>query len=441
MPASFYLSSQVDRKGDAMIRVSLYIRGVRFETSASCKIPPDKWDAARQRAKKGTSNAKGQTSTTINKHLSRIEEFCAAMESEYLGADERPTPEQLRKAFSATFSPKREEETQGGEYPSAAAIINDYVKRGCVQGWADNTAIKKYTILRKLNAWRDGVTLQELNTDRVAEFVEWMQSKGNVNSTINKDLATLRALMRWAKKQGYDVPSDYKEIRPYLGTIPREVVFLSVEELQRLYHYEIPPNGTRVQLTAADGEQYEKIVRNAELLQYAKDMFCFCCFTGLRYSDMQALRADKIKGDAIHVVTQKTGDLLTIPLNEPARTILAKYEQCTAICKGYAFPRTYNNTMNKRIREVCELCGLNSPLTQARMQGGKRVEDTRPKFEHIGTHAGRRTFICYALYHGVPAETIMKITGHKDYKAMRPYIAITDAAKRKAVDVFNNLSL
>ena len=51
------------------------------------------------------------------------------------------------------------------------------------------------------------------------------------------------------------------------------------------------------------------------------------------------------------------------------------------------------------------------------------------------SHAGRKTFICFALSNGVPPDVVMKFTGHSDYKSMKPYIDITEAAKRDAISL------
>ena len=67
------------------------------------------------------------------------------------------------------------------------------------------------------------------------------------------------------------------------------------------------------------------------------------------------------------------------------------------------------------------------------------MEETLPKYELIGTHTGRRTFICNALMLGIPAEIVMKWTGHSDYKSMKPYIDVTNAAKAKAMKLFDEL--
>jgi integrase len=55
----------------------------------------------------------------------------------------------------------------------------------------------------------------------------------------------------------------------------------------------------------------------------------------------------------------------------------------------------------------------------------------------MGTHAGRRTFICNAILLGIPANVIMKWTGHSDYKAMKPYIDVADETKACAMSKFD----
>ena len=69
----------------------------------------------------------------------------------------------------------------------------------------------------------------------------------------------------------------------------------------------------------------------------------------------------------------------------------------------------------------------------------KDIEETKRKWEMLGTHAGRRTFICFALSEGIPPQVVMKWTGHSDYKSMKPYIDIVDSIKASSMTKFNEL--
>ncbi len=60
-----------------------------------------------------------------------------------------------------------------------------------------------------------------------------------------------------------------------------------------------------------------------------------------------------------------------------------------------------------------------------------------PKYALVGTHTGRRTFICTALSLGIPVQVVMKWTGHSDYKSMKPYIDVADKNKINEMKKFN----
>ena len=72
-------------------------------------------------------------------------------------------------------------------------------------------------------------------------------------------------------------------------------------------------------------------------------------------------------------------------------------------------------------------------------KGNVRSDEVHPKYELVGTHTGRRTFIVNALSLGIPPDVVMKWTGHSDYKSMKPYIDIVDSIKAQSMTKFNNL--
>ena len=69
--------------------------------------------------------------------------------------------------------------------------------------------------------------------------------------------------------------------------------------------------------------------------------------------------------------------------------------------------------------------------------GNQRQEKVLPKYSLITTHTGRRTFIVNSLYLGIPAEVVMKWTGHSDYDSMKPYIKIVDELKEMSMRKFD----
>jgi integrase len=254
--------------------------------------------------------------------------------------------------------------------------------------------------------------------------------------SIQKDIKLFKWFLRWAQKKHYPIPDDFKDYMPKFKIIDKTVVFLTQDELKTLYNYVIPEEGTEVELVNIQGEKYKKTVTLTTCLDRTRDMFCFCAYTGLRYSDMAKLTHADIKDDQICVNTQKTNDTLVIPLNARAKAILAKYAHA-----GYpgnlVFPVISNQKMNDYIKEIAELCGFIEPVKFTYFQSGSRCEEVHPKWEVLSTHAARRTFVCTALALGIPANVVMKITGHSDYSAMKPYIEIAETEKKNAMLKFD----
>ena len=93
--------------------------------------------------------------------------------------------------------------------------------------------------------------------------------------------------------------------------------------------------------------------------------------------------------------------------------------------------------MNQYLKEMAKECGLDALVTDIQFKGNERIETVQPKHELISTHTGRRTFISNALMKGISANVVMQFTGHSDYKAMKPYIAIAESAKKEAMKLFN----
>ena len=54
--------------------------------------------------------------------------------------------------------------------------------------------------------------------------------------------------------------------------------------------------------------------------------------------------------------------------------------------------------------------------------GRKRIQKTLPKYNLIGTHTARKTFISLSLQKGMRPEQLIAITGHTSVKQMSPYI-------------------
>ncbi|MDE7149313.1 MAG: site-specific integrase, partial [Bacteroidales bacterium] len=174
-------------------------------------------------------------------------------------------------------------------------------------------------------------------------------------------------------------------------------------------------------------------------LERVRDVFLFCCFTGLRYSDVFNLKRTDIKSNKIEITTIKTAVNITIELNDQSRAILNKYKKID-FRDNKALPVISNQRMNVYLKELGKLAALNEPVRRTYFKGNRRVDEVVPKYQLLATHVGRRTFVCNALALGIPPEVVMKWTGHSDYAAMKPYIDIADKVKASAMRRFNRLT-
>lgn len=154
--------------------------------------------------------------------------------------------------------------------------------------------------------------------------------------------------------------------------------------------------------------------------------------------DVQNGFRSDIKGDHIEVTTVKTADSISIELNKVTKDILEKYKD-TPFKDNKALPNYTNQAMNRDIKELCKLAGINEEIRVTTYKGNVRTDKIQPKWELVGTHTGRRTFIVNALSLGITPNIVMKWTGHSDYKAMKPYIDIVDSIKASSMTKFDGL--
>ena len=72
-----------------------------------------------------------------------------------------------------------------------------------------------------------------------------------------------------------------------------------------------------------------------------------------------------------------------------------------------ALPVISNQKMDEYLKELAELASINEPIHQTYYKGDKRIDEVTPKYALLGTHTGRRTFICNALALGIPPQVVM----------------------------------
>ena len=404
------------------IRMRVNFASKRIEFTTGYRIDATKWDADKQRVKNGCSNKLKQSASEINASLLEYYTEIQSIFKRFEVEDVMPTPEQIKEAFNALHKPVSE-----GPKPKNEAlpcdffqVFDDFVEDcGRQNNWTDSTFEKFAAVKNHLTNFREGLTFEFFNERGLNDYVGYLRDvKEMRNTTIGKQLSFLKWFLRWAFKKGVHQNNAYDSYKPKLKSTQKKIIFLTWDELNRLREFKIPSN--------------------KQALERVRDVFLFQCFTGLRYSDVFNLRRSDIKGDHIEVTTVKTSDSLIIELNNHSKAILDKYKD-VAFEDDKVLPVITNQKMNDYLKELAELAGIDEPIRQTYYKGNERIDEVTPKYALLGTHAGRRTFICNALALGIPPQVVMKWTGHSDYKAMKPYIDIADDIKANAMSKFNQI--
>ncbi len=443
---AFYLDKRTDKRGDCPIRVSARTAGGRLLTSIGYSIAPAKWESTAQQVKPSTkantiTNAKGITAETINARIAAIKAAFARLEATPGAATIEAFQAELDaltgKAEKAARTAAKDSKAQPPKSVAIAYFELFLREESARNQWAPSTLAKMRSFQKILEQFNPRLTFADLNEKGLTRFIDYLRKTDHEETSVEKRYNNLKWFLRWAIRKGICTETAIQTYSPKFKVLAKPVIFLTRPELLKLYNYEIPANQTKVTLTDSKGNEYEKTIEKAGALAKARDLFCFCAFTSLRYSDMAALKRSDITGDSIIVTTQKTNDRLEIPLNNYSRAILDKYADLQDR-RGLALPVISNQRMNDYLKDLCELCGFNEPITKVYYKGGQRIEETRPKWELVGTHAARRTFICYALTKGIAPQIVMKFTGHSDYQAMKPYIDIAGADAAAAMQLLND---
>ena len=404
------------------IRMRVNFASKRIEFTTGYRIDSAKWDTDKQRVKNGCSNKLKQSASEINASLLEYYTEIQSIFKRFEVEDVMPTPEQIKEAFNALHKPVNEEPKPKKEALPCDffQVFDDFVEDcGRQNNWTDSTFEKFAAVKNHLTNFREGLTFEFFDERGLNDYVGYLRDvKEMRNTTIGKQLSFLKWFLRWAFKKGVHQNNAYDSYKPKLKSTQKKIIFLTWDELNRLREFKIPSN--------------------KQALERVRDVFLFQCFTGLRYSDVFNLRRSDIKGDHIEVTTVKTSDSLIIELNNHGKAILDKYKD-VAFENDKVLPVITNQKMNDYLKELAEMAGIDEPVRQTYYKGNERIDDVTPKYALLGTHAGRRTFICNALALGIPPQVVMKWTGHSDYKAMRPYIDIADDIKANAMSKFNQL--
>lgn len=435
---SFKLRPYGRKKTVYQVQMHVTFNGQRIIYSTGCQIDTtDVWDSTTQLVISGYKGSKGETALTINTELRKAQD---EMDTVFKYFEVNGIIPSIKQVSDMYIEHTRGTMHKNDEHEKSKQDIKEFkffdvfqafvTECGEKNAWTDATYEKMAALKKDLITFKKNIKFSDFNESGLTAFVRFLRDEkilntprkkkgyrddydkedivGLKNTTIRKKLDYLRWFLNWATERGFNTNMAYKSFHPTLKETQKKVIFLNKQELEQLKLLNIP--------------------KEHASLENVRDVFLFCCFSGLRHSDAYNLRRNDIKGDHIEVTTVKTADSIFIELNSITRQILDKYKDVD-FPDNKALPVISNQAMNRELKDLCKLAGINENIRITTYKGNQRKDEIKEKWELVGTHTGRRTFIVNCLSLGIAPNVVMKWTGHSDYKSMKPYIDIVDTIK------------
>lgn len=376
--------------GEAPIRLRIRVNGIAVESQIKRSVKPELWDQA-------TESCKGRDKKTaeINEYIRLLKLKLLTIHREY--------------ELSGTYFTARllMDKLYGAEEKTTLIELfrkhNDEIRKLIGIDYERRTVTRYDTCCRYLQEMlidqygKDDVALCEIDGQLVRKFEIHLKTvrKCQTNTAV-KYIKGLKKIIRMAIANGLMTKDPFYGIKLSYKTVVKDI--LSKEELDRLIKHRFP----------------------IKRLEQVRDVFVFCCFTGLAYIDVFELESHDIVADTngnlwIKKMRHKTEVEFHVPLLKIPCKILDKYRNDEEVqANRHVLPVVSNQKMNSYLKEIADICGIE---------------------KNLSTHCARRTFaqtICNE--NGVAMDNIALLLGHADVKTTkRHYTRMSDPVLNNAM--------
>ena len=382
----FYIRrDKLNKRGEAPVFMRLTINGERADASIKRFIEPHAWNSA-----KGKANEKSRGGKDLNLYLDAISANILQIQRDF---------ELDKKEVSAQIILNRylgKDQSDRHTLMEVFHAHNQKCRALIGINFAPDTVLRYETCLRLIEEFmrntykKEDCYLEEVTKQFVEEFEFYLKTvRKCCHNTTTKYLANFKKIVRIALANGWMKRDPFAQIRFHLDEVERE--FLEKQELKTLLSKNI------------------SVPRLAQI----RDIFCFCCFTGLAFSDVKQLKSEHLVTDIngmvwIRKTRQKTKNMCNIPLLDEAQKILDRYRDhpyCQT--QGVLLPVCSNQKMNMYLKELADICGIR---------------------KNLSTHCARHTFATLTLASGATIDNVAKMLGHANVNMTRHYAKVLDSS-------------
>lgn len=393
MPSTTFVLKEPKSKVPTLVYMLFWFNNIKLKYSTGQKINPKYWNPSKnkQRAKE-TRQFSGYTE--FNTLLDNLEKAANNQYRMLLNDKKVPTPDLIRPALNKVLQKDSSQEKNLISFSEYLVENTDRSKGTKKQLRQTIRNLKEFKLESKRSLHLDSIDLEFYD-----HFVDFLIKKNYAKNTIGTAIKNIKVFMSEAVERKLTSNLQFKNKRFKYLEEHSESIYLAEAEIKKLYELDLSKSAR---------------------LDKVRDLFIIGCYTGLRFSDLSQLRPENINelGNMVKVRTQKTGEVVIIPLNSYIKKILIKYDGSP--------PEAYSNQkMNEYLKELGQLAFIEEDIIVTVTKGGKRQSETFKKWELITTHTARRSFATNAYLNNVPTISIMKITGHRTEKAFLRYIRIS----------------
>ncbi len=230
------------------------------------------------------------------------------------------------------------------------------------------------------------VLASEIDRTFILDFKIFMSNRlKNKKGTINKRLRNLRSAFIEAMKQGFPLSNPVSQ-KGLITKDEPDITALTKEEYTRFKKVKLSSNARKG-------------------LVLAKDLFIFCCETGLRISDVQKLRWNEIMitSSRLSLIQTKTGKPVETGLSHLAKAIIIKYKKRNGE-KEFVFDYLTPNTIRLEVKKIAEMANIK---------------------KNVKFHTSRHTFATNLAKDNMSESDIINLLGDSDHRMAKVYINIT----------------
>ena len=388
----FYVKRQSEKSGQVPVMGRITINGTISQFSCKLSVSPKLWDTKANKA-----SGKSVAAQRINEQLENIKTNIGKQYQRLCDRDSYVTAEKVKNAWLGF----------GDGYQLLMQTFDEYLTafgKRVGRDRAIGTLIKYNKSRRYLAAFLQheygskDIPFRELKRDFVEKFVVYLSSVRNMlPGSIHTPVKKLKLMTYTAFKNRWITADPFAGF--HINVTYRDRRFLSEPELCAVMNVQVPNYKTAI----------------------VRDIFVFCCFTGLAYADVDKLTCDDIHTDEqgdmwIIDKRQKTGTQFRVKLLPVAKQLVERYRHLR-LPNGKVFPTKDRNSMNMSLRHVAKHAGLSFNPTM---------------------HMARHTFATtVTLTQGVPLETVSKMLGHKRITTTQIYARITNDKIGKDMDALS----